>query len=254
MSVYVYKFGFGDGGLADFIQYALYAIHKYNGQNFLIKIDHPNYKYIKFKKESLDYHKNKEKIIGLNEIEIRSTQFFSSKEALEEFNKYRDGNIPFFDFFDFSKEVYAKYEELRPKNDYITIHIRFGDKYLENQNRGVMSCMDDTRVGNNSYDYYFSLIDKIIEENKDVDIMLLADNKKFKDMCKLEFPSVVINDINIIHTGNTYTDNTNFDEQLIMTIAEFLLICKSKEIHSLTYSGFSVVANLISTNTIKKYY
>ncbi len=240
---HIYTYDFGDGGLGDFINYLMYAIYKY-GEKVSIKIDHPIYKYLVFKDESYDYKKNR----PINECQIIKAKDFWEEQINDK--EYFKKKNKFYDYFDFTEKLTKIAESLIPKRDYSTVHIRLGDGYLENKNRTHMWCLDDKRLDGRNSDYYVEIISKITDKP----LMLFSDNNIFKKEIKEKVEDIIINDFDIIHTGHTYVDSTDFDKQLELTIVEFLLLVKSKKIHALTHSLFSIMAYLIGNNEIEQHY
>ena len=60
-------------------------------------------------------------------------------------------------------------------------------------------------------------------------------------------------DIEIIHTGDH--SKTKVSSQCLKdNISEFVILSKAKKIHSVTYSGYSIVASWIYLNPYVKYY
>jgi hypothetical protein len=240
------------GGIGDMIKYMMYFIEKFDKlcqtseDKFCINIEHPIKNYLIFKNDNINYSKYNRK--EYDQILYTTTNFFN------EYNDLDIETINFYKYFNFTDEIYKKYNEIKPNNNYETIHIRLGDKYLENTNRIGPLCNDDDRIKNKDENYYFDIIGKIISESKN-DVILLSDNKNFKNNCKNKFNQLIINDINIIHTGNRYEDGTDYNKELIMTLSEFLLISNSSKVHALTYSGFSIIAHkILSISQFIKYY
>ena len=260
--IYIFNFTFNYGGIGDFIKYIMYFIHLYIGKKILIKSDHPIYKFIKFKNISLDYHYKDNKLNEYDKIVMLEPKNFWDKYNKDTEYKYK--KIPFYDFFYFSDEIYSKVKELKHSlnatDKYNAIHLRFGDKFLENNNRTWMGCVDDNRIGEKSYDYYISLIKKIMSDtNTNTEcFFFFSDNSNIKKLCKKSLPNLIINDFNIIHTGHQYTDinNSDYDKQLILTLSEYVLLSNANIIHVLSYSGFPIIAynmSLLNNKLIKHY-
>ena len=149
--------------------------------------------------------------------------------SLEECNKIRS-------LFEPSREIIEKVDEHLSnlglvKNQFITLHIRSGDSYLKNENKVFDSL-------------YFEIIKneiiEIIFKNKDVDILLIADNNEIKLLLHDMFPSIkyLINDIT--HIGEGVELET---EKVKNTMLDFYLMSNSSSIFSFTSyphgSGFS---------------
>lgn len=118
------------------------------------------------------------------------------------------------------------------KNQYIVLHIRSGDSYLKNENKIFDSL-------------YFEIIkNEIIEimfnENKNINILLIADNNEIKLLLNDEFPSIKFLLYNITHIGEGVELET---EKVRNTMTDFFLMSNSSSIYSFTSyphgSGFS---------------
>ena len=156
--------------------------------------------------------------------------FFPYNEiSLEECNKIRS-------LFEPSREISDKidltlYELQLFKNQFITLHIRSGDSYLINENKVFDSI-------------YFEIIKneiiEIIFKNKDVDILLIADNNEIKLLLSDFFPDIKYLINNITHIGEGVKLET---EKVKNTMLDFYLMSNSSSIFSFTSyphgSGFS---------------
>ena len=118
------------------------------------------------------------------------------------------------------------------KKQYIVLHIRSGDSYLKNENKIFGSL-------------YFEIIkNEIIQimfnENKNINILLIADNNEIKLLLNDEFPSIKFLVYNITHIGEGVELET---EKVRNTMTDFFLMSNSSSIYSLTSyphgSGFS---------------
>jgi hypothetical protein len=115
--------------------------------------------------------------------------------------------------------------------DYISIHLRLGDKFLELE-KDLIDCKEDTR--NFSEDN----INKVIEVNTDKYIFFCCDNNLFRQNLKEKYNNIIISNGKIGHTSYTITSN----KQILDTITEFYILTKSKKIFGASQSGFSIVA------------
>ena len=118
------------------------------------------------------------------------------------------------------------------KKQYIVLHIRSGDSYLKNENKIFGSL-------------YFEIIkNEIIQimfnENKNINILLIADNNEIKLLLNEQFPSIKFLLYNITHIGEGVQLET---EKVRNTMTDFFLMSNSSSIYSLTSyphgSGFS---------------
>ena len=142
-------------------------------------------------------------------------------------------NINIQDVFEFSDEVINNSRRLIPENiaDYISMHLRLGDKYLETE-KSYVACKDDVR----SYDEY--RIFDFIEENFKENIIFFCDNNNYKLNLKSIYSNIIITTSDIGHTSLLNTT----EKQTLDTITEFYLLTNSKLICAASSSGFSSVA------------
>lgn len=138
--------------------------------------------------------------------------------------------IPIGDIFDFSNEVKENVHKILPVNikDYVTFHLRLGDKYLETD-PSFVNCKNDTRVFNEERLY------DCIEQNSHKNIIFFCDNQSYK--MKVKYNQIIITNSNIGHTSLLNTTNI----QILDTITEFYIITQSNMIYSISNSGFSSV-------------
>lgn len=122
-------------------------------------------------------------------------------------------------------------------NNFIVIHLRSGDIYLNNQ----------TKIFNSVYLHLIkNEIIKIIFNNKNTDILLIADNNEIKYLLKQEFPIIkcIFNQITHIGEGAHLTD-----DKIKNTLLDFYLMSHSQYIYSFTCyphgSGFSYWCSVI---------
>lgn len=160
-----------------------------------------------------------------------------------------------FDYMDFTDDIYKTLEKIIPKENYIAIHARLGDKYLEikpsRETDTIPYCRyDDRNINNCNYE---NIIGEIIKNNPDKKIYLFSDNNNFKEQLKNKFNTLNILNNKIVNISCLY-DIEDFDECMKNVIIEFLFIMKSYELHSLTYAGYSLISHLIGKNKFYKYW
>lgn len=156
--------------------------------------------------------------------------------SLEECDKIRS-------LFEPSREIVENVDKylnnlLLSKNEFIVVHIRSGDSYLKNENKFFNL-------------YYFEIIkNEIIEiifkmklssdENKGINILLIADNNEIKLLLKEHFPDIKFLIHNITHIGEGVELE---NERVKNTMIDFYLMANSSAIYSFTSyphgSGFS---------------
>ena len=135
------------------------------------------------------------------------------------------------DVFYFSNEVISNSYQLCPLDNYISIHLRLGDRFLETD-QAFNQCYHDIR------NYNEEQIFKTIEENKNNKILFLCDNNEYKLKIKNKYNYVYITHANIAHT--CFTNTT--EQQILDAITEFYLITQSEKVYAGSVSGFSIVA------------
>jgi hypothetical protein len=116
--------------------------------------------------------------------------------------------------------------------NYISIHLRLGDKFLETDKRFVL-CKSDTRQFSEEKIY------KFIEDNGDKNIFLFCDNNNQKLKIKNKYNNIIITDSQIGHTSLSNTTN----KQILDTITEFYLLSNSQLIYAASISGFSKLSS-----------
>jgi len=174
--------------------------------------------------------------LNINNIEIKPFDLY--KISSEVSNDIKSIDVELFDYIDFNKIIYNKFDKLnlKPKT-YITIHIRLGDKYLEIKSINNL-CPNHSKINDN----ISKNIDKIIKGSNET-IYLLSDNKNIKQEYKNKYNQIKINDIDIYHIGLDYKNYK--DDIIINTLVEYLILMNSKEIHGITTSGFAFTASIL---------
>ena len=200
----VYSFTIQCGGLGDLIKFFMYSLYLCIKNNTKIKyLIHNNTieKYLKLKQPKM--------YITREEINNQNTTIVTPLE-LYGICSY-DCTLPYKvdDVFYFSDEVIHNSINYQ-LTDYISIHLRLGDKYLETDKKYVI-CENDERL------YDKDKMIKFIEDNRDTNIMFFCDNKQYKKDIKEKFTNIFITDYDIGHTGLTNTTEI----QVINTITDF---------------------------------
>ena len=117
-------------------------------------------------------------------------------------------------------------------NNYISIHLRLGDKYLETPTEFIM-CIQDERVYNEDNLHAF------IEKNYNKNMLFFCDNYNFKCKIKEKYNNIHITNCEIGHTSLTNTT----DKQTLDAVTEFYLMTESETICCASYSGFSHISS-----------
>jgi hypothetical protein len=145
--------------------------------------------------------------------------------------------------FEPSREIIEKTDEHLSnlkliKKQFIVLHIRSGDSYLKNNNKIFDSLYLET-IKNEIIEIIFKAKLSMVD-NKNVDILLIADNNEIKLLLNDEFPNIKFLVYNITHIGEGVDLET---EKVKNTMVDFYLMSYASAIYSLTAyphgSGFS---------------
>jgi hypothetical protein len=224
----VYNFQLGDGGIGDNIKFFMFVLESCIQNNKRLYYKKNNIeieKYIKLKYDIM--YVNEDTINQLDCVEVVTPYMFYSSIN---YNYSIDINQVFY----FTDEVKINSKYLFPQDitNYISIHLRLGDKFLET-NRKYVQCKEDTR------DFSEEKLHKIIEENYDKNIFFCCDNNNYKLKLKEKYNNIIITNCDIGHTSLSNTTT----KQVLDGITEFYILTNSKIIYSASYSGFSIVAS-----------
>jgi hypothetical protein len=239
----VYDFKLGDGGIGDCIKYFMFILsicikHNiklyYKKNNILIE----KYLILKHKKMYINENdikdsKNNMNVNNLENINVGVYNILSPHWGYNRYN-YNMPLLPCNQVFYFSDTVRLNSKNLLSIDikNYISIHLRLGDKYLETD-KSFVYCKDDTRI------YNQQKLFKFIENNSDKNIIFFCDNNNYKLNIKNKYNNVIITSCNI---GHTSLSNTT-EKQVLDAISEFYLMANSKKIYSASESGFSIIAS-----------
>lgn len=238
----VYDFSIGHGGIADCIKFFIYTLESCIKNNYKLYYKQNNIqieKYIKLKYNKL-YITNSQlqKLDNYTTINPHNiiNLFLTSQQrtGVKSYTSYFNFNHKIEDLFEFSDEIKLNRDKLVPPSirDYISIHVRLGDKFLETDNNFIL-CKWDQRYYSNTRIY------KFIEENLNKNIFLCSDNNQYKKELKLRYKNLIIANSDIGHTGHHNTSQ----KQVLDTITEFYILTNSKLIFSGSGSGFSYIAS-----------
>jgi hypothetical protein len=219
-TILVYDFNTKDGGIGDCIKFFIISLLFCIENNIKLKYQINNIileQYLKLKYEKF-YIKNH------NYNRIKPFLFYK-------FFSYDDIQMPLQELFYFTEKVKENAYHLLPLDDYISIHLRLGDKYLETDRSFVLVTNDERKYDELKVYAY-------IESNLDKKLVFFCDNQSYKQKIKAKY-SIFTTNASIGHTGLTNT----LDNQVLDAISEFYLICHSKKIISISYSGFSTMAS-----------
>jgi hypothetical protein len=237
----VYKFEFGYGGLGDFLKFFIYILNiclKNNYKLYYLINNNSIEKYIKLK-----YPK-----MYITNQEINNVYNINNEHELFNINNYNylivtpfcfyenckhDNQIKLSDVFEFSDEIRMNSYQLLPNKNikYISIHLRLGDYYLENNTN--LPCKEEKRVFNENNLFY------CIEQNYDKNIIFFCENNNYKLKIKQKYNNVIILNSEITHT----TLSNNSEQSILDTITEFYIMTNSEKIYAASISGFSFMSS-----------
>lgn len=242
--IIVYDFNIWSGGIGDCIKYFMYILDSCIRNNIKLHYKKNNIElenYIKLKYPIMYINNND--ILSDYKIVNPSTYYTFISDSYSENNNGYCINIS--DVFYFSREVIENSQHIFPPyiTDYLSIHLRLGDKFLELE-KELIHCKEDTR------NFSEDKINQIIEENNDKYIFFCCDNNSFRQNMKEKYNNLVISNGDIGHTSYKITSN----KQILDTITEFYILTKSNKIFGASQSGFSIVAaNFYNIPYVKLY-
>lgn len=125
-------------------------------------------------------------------------------------------------------------------HSYISIHLRMGDKYLNN----ALTNKHEERISETTAK---KCVSRLISSQSSTHYYFSTDSDKLRRWAKSMFSGQLQSfDIQAKHTGEQGLDD--YSE----TVREFAMIAKSTLILSLTYSGFSLAAHMMYGASIKR--
>lgn len=251
MTIY-FSYNYNQGGYGDFIRsyFAFYVFCKIYNINLELYIPtHPLNKCIKCKTDILNYeikyfmYGNFHLNLVMEELEkCKNSDYnviiYSNAYQIvsyDDLNKYRSEFLDLFIYTDVIndkvKNLTKNLEFLHEEGEYTSIHVRCGDMYMECASQCIN---DDNRLNPKS-----DVIDEKIKlsinflEKFELPIFLFTDVQSFKNDISKKY-NLKTFDVNIIHLASI----AEF-ESIVETIAEFILLGKSKHIIMLSQTGFA---------------
>lgn len=226
---FVYDFKLGSGGIGDSLKFFMYILDAcmknneslyYKKNNLLIE------KYIKLKYPIMYIDQS------MIDQSMDSWTFVHPGLYYNTFNTNYSININ--DVFYFTDKVKLNAASLFPQTvqDYVSIHLRLGDKYLETDQSFVLCTHDERQFSEKSL---YNLIEKNYNEN----IFFCCDNAAFKVKLQHKYNKLIMTTCQI---GHSSLNNTT-KHQVLDAISEFYILTNSKIIYSASQSGFSLVAS-----------
>ena len=229
----VFVFGKTNGGIGDLTKFFTYLLEqciKNKIRLYYLLTGDPIDKYIKldsrFYITRLEHQLYLQSIHLLPEI-LDNVLYVVTPQLMYIIDIYDNISIPLHYIFHFSDDVIQRAEPYI--KDYISVHLRLGDKFLETDKHFVMVPYDVRAFHEQTL---FAFLEK-------QNVFFFCDNKGYKQRVKQMFPHIQITDFDIGHTSFLNTT----DQQMIDGLAEFYLLSKSKHIYKASYSGFSIMAS-----------
>jgi len=256
----LFRFPLTNGGIGDMIKFFVCALDtaiKYDMRLCFLKSDNPITKYLLPKCEHI-YIEAEE----LANSSIVSAENYNQIEQLIDSidNNYTIQVLPciFYDLqiydivdrynisglFTFSDDIYEMKKSHNIGEEYVSVHIRRGDKHIEAVSSVKQVPHDSRPFEQTNFD---NMINNLFNDNKSV--MLFSDSMVFKKLMSKKFNKLLCLDLKIGHT--TWTNTS--DEQLKNTVFEFYVLCNSKKIVANCVSGFSKMASAINRIDIEYY-
>ena len=238
----VYDFRLSYGGICDCIKFFMFLLHfsinndiklHYRVNNLFIE------KYLRLKYTNM-YITGDE--IASSRVLERANQIYDIQYdifyiitplILYDVCTYSDINS-FQEIFTFTDAIYENSYKILPKfaNEYISLHVRLGDHFLETD-KSFVTTDGDKRP------YSEEKIVQLIEEHQDQSILLFCDNHAYKMKLMEKYSNIYITNCEIGHTG---LENTT-DKQVLDTVTEFYILTNSQKIYATAPSGFSICAS-----------
>lgn len=224
----IYNFPLRHGGIGDYFKFFMIILNKCIRNNIKLyhKISNIEIeKYIKLKYNFM--YISSDEISKLNNVTNEYPQHYHN---IRQYN----GDILLNEVFYFDDIIKINVNNILPllPINYISIHLRLGDKFLETDRRFVV-CRNDVR------EFSLEKIYEFIEDNKDKNIIFFCDNNKKKLEIKNKYKNIIISTSQIGHTSLYNTTN----KQVLDSITDFYILTNSQLIYAASYSGFSLMAS-----------
>ena len=226
-TICVYDFNLGDGGIGDCIKFFMIAL----------EVCMKNNRRLYYKRHYIEienYIKLTHDKMYIDDAEIKQ---LDSVQIITPGDLYGmvtyDYSVPINNVFYFTHEVRTNREVLFPivNTDYISIHLRLGDKYLETDEQFI-ACKHDVRH------FDEEALHKFIEEHNSERIFFCCDNNAYKHKLTTKYNNIITVNSDIGHTSLSNTTK----RQILDAVTEFCILTDSKLIFSASESGFSIVA------------
>jgi hypothetical protein len=237
-TILIYDFKVGSGGIGDNIKFFMFILEKCMKNNTRLYYKKNNIeleKYLKLKHDKM-YIDEKTIHTLYNPKIVSPFMFYSSVD----FNYSIDINKVFY----FTDDVKLNVTTLFPNiTEYVSIHLRLGDKHLETEKKYLQS-PNDVRT------FSDEIIHQCIDENGNENIFFCCDNNSYKLKLKEKYKNIIVTQCDIGHTSLTNTT----PKQILDSITEFYILTNSKIIFAGSFSGFSIIASKFNNIPLKKIY
>lgn len=239
----VYYFEVGNGGIGDFLKFfiCLLDICITNNFDFYYVNTSPINNYIKIKNNEY-YIEDINKIKFATILRIKDLYKLQTNDYIivKPIHMYSiDTKIPetlkkynFNDIFYFTEDIKNKAKEITNDINYISLHLRMGDYFLETDKRYV-------QCPNHKRHYDENNIFNFIENNKNKTIYFFCDNLSYRNKIKEKYNYIKTTELSVAHTSLTNTKDIDFFNACL----EFYILSQSEEIYMCSYSGFSILAS-----------
>ena len=227
-NIIIYNYDIEKGGIGDCIKFFMFILESSIKNNIRLYYKKNNIEIENFIK--LKYDK-----MYIEDYEIKDLVSFEIVEPCKYYNTYNDNfSFPISHVFFFSNEVILNSNNFIDSNifNYISIHLRLGDKYLETD-KNFVQCTNDTRL------FSDEKIHKFIEDNFSNNIFFCCDNKQYKLKLKEKYNNIIIANCDIGHISLSNTTK----QQVLDAITEFYILTNSKFIFAASVSGFSTISS-----------
>jgi hypothetical protein len=238
--IIVYKFGKLNGGIGDLTKFFIYLLQiciKYNIRLYYLLLDNEidNFLQLKYTKMYLNTNELKDitYIRNINQIaNLQSNMYYIvTPNIFYNIFKYDNILISLNKIFTFSDIIIKNAKKIIDDKEYISVHLRLGDKHLEVDKKYVC-------VQNDEREFNEQKLFDFLENNKDKTILFFCDNETYRKKIKERF-NVTITNFKIGHTSFIITSEL----EIMNTVTEFYLLANSIHIYKASYSGFSIMAS-----------
>ena len=225
----VYDFKLGNGGIGDALKFFMHILNGcivnnerlyYKKNNLIIE----KYIILKYPLMYIDQ--------SIIDLDFNSWTFVHPGLYYNTFNTNYSIDIKDVFYFTDKVKINATYLFTQTVKDYVSIHLRLGDRFLETDQSFVLCTHDERQF---SEENLYNLIEKNYNEN----IFFCCDNAAFKLKLQTKYNKLIVTTCRI---GHSSLNNTT-KHQVLDAITEFYILTNSKIIYGASQSGFSLVAS-----------